>query len=44
MIDPVLSTSLEDPGEMNYYYLYMGLLFVALVVWAVIALHRGTGK
>jgi len=24
---------------MNYYYLYIGLLLVAVLLWAVIALH-----
>jgi hypothetical protein len=26
---------------MTYYYIYMGLLIVALVLWAVVALYDG---
>ena len=26
-------------GDMDYYYLYIGLLSVAVVVWTLIALH-----
>jgi len=29
---------------MIYYYLYMGLLVLALVLWAVIAVHEDAGN
>ena len=34
---------IKRANDMNVYYVYMGLLFIALVLWAVIALHSGSG-